>query len=579
MATLPEILNGQGESLVVHNHLSQMVTFARAGGVEFVAQTDQAGQRKTFLDRLVRKNRLKTRLKGMLVRLIKGGKLLLYLRPVKDGYRIQDYDKESYRAYYDADGELESVTIIYSYKKMDGAQARDRWVKLRLTAQTIEKQEGDAKPEFDQVYNTSELTAPIENSLGFIPCVEVLNPVPASDKEGVSDFEELASKIEAHDSMTTAIVDNLDFYCHSPLLTSRDANEVTEAAMGGDSLYQGGVAHASGFRPAGSSPTSQPGRKRADRRLKKVIGGIDEGEMFQQLDINPVPQDLLSFATGYERQLREALGGTYEGNIETAAETNLVYGKVVASAKEKQTALYTYGICEVLEMAIFAEENLWIASEGQAVRIGMPDLGDRTVNWRSSPVFVESVNDTNLRTISARNLMKYVGISAKEALKYVYPGKSESELDGMVGDGGFPSDYLSTAIGMLQQLNQAIDPLTQLPIADPATGLPLSSLLLPFIINNLNYGQQFNPEPDNDTPSGADANSAIAAALATVQRIQLAQQQQQLDGMEPTNAREPLQLPTAGSTVSNGNGSGSGGFGGFFNPANSPIVNGIKGLF
>ena len=44
----------------------------------------------------------------MLVRLMKGGKLLLYLRPVADGYRIQDYASESYRAYYDADGELDA---------------------------------------------------------------------------------------------------------------------------------------------------------------------------------------------------------------------------------------------------------------------------------------------------------------------------------------------------------------------------------------------------------------------------------------------------------------------------------------
>src|SRR5438046_292327 len=117
MATLAEILAGQGESLVVHNHLQQMVTFARAGGIEFVAQTDSEGQRKAFIDRLVRKNRLKVRLKMMLVRMMKGGKLLLYLRPVADGYRIHDYPNDQYRAYYDANGDLESVLIIYSYKK------------------------------------------------------------------------------------------------------------------------------------------------------------------------------------------------------------------------------------------------------------------------------------------------------------------------------------------------------------------------------------------------------------------------------------------------------------------------------
>ena len=317
MATLQEILAGNGESLVVHNHLQQMITFARAGGVEFVAQTDSEGVRKVFLDRLCRKNRLKTRLKGMLVRMMKGGKLLLYLRPVTDGYRIQDYASESYRAYYDADGDLDAVVIIYSYKVQQGNQPKDQWVKLRITKDLIEKQEGDTKPEFEQEYRSSQVTAPIANSLGFIPCVEVLNPCPASDKEGVSDFEELAARIEAHDDITTAIVDNLDFFCNSPILTSREAGEVTEGISGGDSGYQDGVAYASGFRAPGA--TTMPRRKRSHRKLKKVIGGIEEGELFQQLSINAVPGDLLAYASRYEQQLRESLGGVYEGNIETAA--------------------------------------------------------------------------------------------------------------------------------------------------------------------------------------------------------------------------------------------------------------------
>ena len=570
MATLPEILAGQGESLVVHNHLQQMITFARAGGVEFVAQTDSEGMRKTFLDRLVRKNRLKTRLKGMLVRMIKGGKLLLYLRPVADGYRIQDYPCDQYRADYDANGDLESVTIIYSYKQRQASgQTQECWVKLRLTKDIIEKQEGKAKPDLDSVYQANEVTAPIANSLGFIPCVEVLNPCPASDKEGVSDFEEIGGRLEAHDDMTAAIIDNLDFYCRSPLLTTREASEVTEAI--GDDLYAGGVAHASGFSPAGSGVT--PRRRRSQRKIKRVIGGIDDGELFQQLQINAVPGDLLSYANRYEQQLRESLGGVYEGGIETAAETSLVYGKVQASAAEKQEALYTLGLCEIMEMAIFAEEMLNAASLGG---MGLPDLGDRTVNWRAAPVFVESTNEINLRTISARNLMKFVGVSAKEALKYVFPGKSDSELDAMVGDGGFPSDYLSTAIGMLQQLNQTLDPLTGLPQTDPATGQPLGASLLPFITNNLNYGQQFNAQPNNDSPGNADRSSALVAALNTVARIQQPVGGQQLDSMEPAALREPLQLPTPNSTVSQSANPKSGGF---LDLTRSPILNAVRSLF
>ena len=53
----------------------------------------------------------------------------------------------------------------------------------------------------------------------------------------------------------------------------------------------------------------------------------------------------------------ESLGGVYEGGIETATETSIVYGKVQATAAEKQEALYTLGLCEILEMALFCRRD------------------------------------------------------------------------------------------------------------------------------------------------------------------------------------------------------------------------------
>lgn len=127
------------------------------------------------------------------------------------------------------------------------------------------------------------------------------------------------------------------------------------------------------------------------------------------------------------------MGGILERGIETAAETNAVYGKVIANARRKQKALFTHGLCRIFEMALFVEEMLYQVSQGAQ---GLPNLGDRTVSYRVAPVFVESTNEVNLRSITARNLMKYNGISAKESLKYVFPGKSDSELDSMVSNGG-----------------------------------------------------------------------------------------------------------------------------------------------
>ena len=190
------------------------------------------------------------------------------------------------------------VVIIYSYKQQQGNQGRpkDRWVKLRITLKTcLISRKGTAKPEFD---SSAALTVQSADSAdrelaGLYPCVEVLNPCPASDKEGVSDFEELAA--DGSKRMTTRrrrLLTTLIFTATRRLLTSRRAGEVTEA-MGADELHQGGVAFASGFRQRqGQGPC--PRRRSQPRKIKKVIGDIDEGEMFQQLQINAVPGDLLT---------------------------------------------------------------------------------------------------------------------------------------------------------------------------------------------------------------------------------------------------------------------------------------------
>jgi hypothetical protein len=544
MTTITDILNGQGETLIVQNHLQQMITFARAGGVEFLPQIDENNARKFFIDNLVRWSKLDTRIDAHLYRLIKSGRFLLFLRSTGNDripYKILDYKAENYRAFYDGSGEIDSVLLCYSYKERQNNQLRDRWVRLRITAQTIEKREMDQKPDLDRE-DANPNAGVIPNPLGFVPCVEVLNSPPASDKEGVGDFAEFGRHIERLDDLTAAINDNIEFFCASPLETTLDANELTETAPQlNRNNPAGSVTIASGFRGEDELPNRRTGRT----AIKRLIGGLDPevGDYIRQIPINPVPGDQIAHADGYERSLREAMGGILERGIETAAETNAVYGKVIANARRKQKALFTHGLCQIFEMALFAEEALYQVSQGAQ---GLPPLGDRTVNYRVAPVFVESTNEVNLRSITARNLMKFNGISAKESLKYVFPGKSDAELDTMVSNGGFPSDYLSTAIAMYGQLSQTLDPMTGFPVADPATGQSLASLLLPFITQNLQYGRNFdiNPNPTDPVPNPV---AALIAALESVRfRSERSEQLVPGDDRQPAGA---LDLPTESSTV------------------------------
>lgn len=526
------------ESLVKLNHLQQIVTFARGGGVEFLPLVDdELKSRQSFVNGLISANELEARLDEMLVKLMESGRLLLYLRPVDSTYEIQEFDRENYRCLYRYGRKLDAVRLCWSYKQANNGVLAEKWIELRITEQSIDTKTHDTKPDLDQPFQPVGESQP--NTLGFIPAIECLNVSPASKRRGESDFEELKEHLYTHDEIVSSIIDNLDFYCHSPLITSRDAADIKEAMHNNEGSHNS-VSYASGFRSVDSRWSL---RKKRREKIAKIIGNVESDERFEQLNINPIPPDFLLFSEQYERQLRESLGGILERGIETATETRTVYGKVMATASQKQKSLYTYGLCKILEMAIFAEEAIYAATEG---RFGLPLLGNRALTWRLTPVYQESTNEINLRSITARNLMKFNGISARESLKYVFPNKSEAELDAMVGNGGFPSDYMQTAIAMYSSLAGTLDPLTQLPVAD-ASGVPLCNLLLPFIVSNLQYGTQFDSSGQS-SPDPADFYAALAAA---VERVTQQQQQQLVQNNDRQSFGSPDQLPAAGSTVTN----------------------------
>lgn len=569
MLSLKSIQAGKGSTQICSAHTTQMVTFARGGGVEFFPVVDPTGQRKRFLDAIVRDNRLDMRDDAMINALVNEGRFLLYLRPTGNPqfpYQIHDYSPDFYRAYYDASGMLESVKLMWAYKLQDGNRFRDRWVMLRLTAQTVEKTESWQQPKLDEVMAESQdFLAQRENeystsvnSLGFLSCTEVKNVSPITGVEGVSDFERLAEKIIELDDLQWAINENVYFFCTSPFETSREASEVTESA--GQFDHADSPSYAQGFRDLAES---RPQRNRS--KLKRVIGGFDpaNGDYIRQIPMNALPGGQLEYVDGMERTLRESLGGILERGVETATETNAVYGKAVANARKKQLAVFKYGLGFLLEMAIRIEEMRFVASRG---REGLPEFGDRAVSYRVSPVFMESTNEVNLRSITARNEMKFFGISAKAALKYVHPNQSDAEIALMLGEGGFPSEYLQTAIGMYQSLSQLIDPFTGAPPIDPNTGQPLANLLLPFITENLIYGreQQPNPEFRDVIP---DPNAALAAALAEF----AVRQSRDRGGLVPGNAGDADQsvdlqksIPKSGTAVRRP---------GFLDFSASPILN------
>ena len=106
---------------IVASHLSQMKMFGIRQGVEFFPAQDNFGnQRKDFIDRVVKYNQLDTRLDSIWDNCMCDGQGLFYIRPTQANYRLYFFRKHEYRTYYNIDGELDEVIIIYSYRVRNG---------------------------------------------------------------------------------------------------------------------------------------------------------------------------------------------------------------------------------------------------------------------------------------------------------------------------------------------------------------------------------------------------------------------------------------------------------------------------
>ena len=548
------------ESQIRINHYQQMVTFVRGTGVEFIPALDENGVRATFLSKLISGNRLELTIPQMISHMIGKGRLLLELYPNgyshRVPYRIRHYTPDCYRIEQDQYGDISAVKYCYSYKAVEpGSPPKLKWVCQRVTSALIESAISDNKPDLDQEIPAG--VPPVENPLGYLPYVEVLNPPPAGGNLGESDFEQIQSHLDIHEQVTSGIVEKILEFCYNPLITNKSAESVYSGMYDTPTNDRNSVAHASGFSSAAAPPI------RKHRKLKKVFGDFENDDRLEQLQINPVPTDHQKFSDQYEQQLREALGGILERGIETATESRVVYGKVIATAKLKQAALFKYGLCELFAMALLAEEALFIATAG---RQGLPLLGDRSVNYRIGAVFMPTAQDTLQRSIVGRNLTE-VGVNSKETMKWIFPDKTESEIDMMVGSGGIPIRYLTQVIQMFAQANQTlINPVNGLPYVDANTGGTIAEAFIPFILNALSYGREFTSIPNESAGnSGRFEPAAVAAAVNRARRgnPELVSRNDQ----QPTRADQPVEpavIPEPGSTSRSG---------GFFDLSRSPILN------
>ena len=312
-------------------------------------------------------------------------------------------------------------------------------------------------------------------------------------------------------------------------------------------------------------------------KVPRVIANLEPTDRVQYMTPDSVSGDQNLYVKSYRSEIRLALGGVDDldiGTAGTAYEIKTLYGRVAATAEKKAKALFTYGLSNLFSMMISHEEEMF--NDSFAVAIGLkkpahplpeeypedpkefqaayekyqkqlatfvkkrdeniratlesgemppgvvglvPD-GSTKVSWRwMGEVFEDSTDDILNNSIVVRNLQE-LGVDSIEALKYLFPSKTDEERAAMLS--GYPfrmvqqtQQSLNSFIGLLGSLYQLPHPQTpDMPLAsDPnldITGFLYKSL--DFLRKELSYSGSYKPADTGPSISAlSDADERRAA--------------------------------------------------------------------
>ena len=568
----------QSATMVVLSHLQQMTLLMIKKGIAFYCDQDTYKSRTRFLDDVISLNKLDIRFPAIIRNFLIDGCGLFYFRPdPKLKYQIYFFNKDQYRVYHDLNGSVEEVVILYSYKVKNSNLGlpsntygqNKRYVRLGITADEISEIETDSELSFD--IEPGAVMAPMKkrpNTLGFVPAVEVLNKPSASGTEGEGEFDPFMEQIVLHDQMMRNIAKNIEFFGNPTLISSRPRSDLVEASDAG-SNFRPTISSQSGFAGVDSPSTrvSEPfgSAMGGGLRVPRIIANVEPSDRVGYMTPDPVNGDMNRYSLLLREEIRTALGGVDEISISagaTATEIKGLMGRAQATALRKNKSFLTYGFCRLMEMMIFHQEKIFRESflaasgltepnlpkeetpesiekyqkalsrfntkvdeemrkaltENKVPRgvIGLPEDGERTVTYRfQGDVYEDTAYDVNQKSIVVRNLQE-LGVDSIEALKFLFPEKTDSERAEMLK--GFPFRMVQQTQSAMQQFLVLLNQMLQSPhplapnqplAADPRLNItPLLYRTFDHLAEELTYSGSYEPaDPSFDPEPGLPGGS------------------------------------------------------------------------
>jgi hypothetical protein len=164
------------------------------------------------------------------------------------------------------------------------------------------------------------------------------------------------------------------------------------------------------------------------------------------------------------------------------------------------------------------EEIKKAVSENKVPRgvVGLPEDGDRSVSYRfMGDVYEDTAFDLQQKSIVVRN-MQEVGVNSVEAIKYLFPDKTEAERAEMLK--GFPFRMVGQTQSAMQQFLVLLNQMLQSPhplapdqplAADPRLNItPLLYRTFDHLAEELTYSGSYEPaDPSFDPEPGLPGGS------------------------------------------------------------------------
>jgi len=570
--------SNQSATMVVLSHIQQMILYMVKKGLTFYCEQDTYKSRSRFLDDIIALNKLDIRFPSIIRNFLIDGCGLFYFRPdEKLKYQIYFFNKGQYRVYHDVNGAVEEVVIIYSYRVKNNNLGlpsttygqNKRYVRLAITADEITENESDAELSFELEPGSAMTPAKVRpNTLGFVPAVEVLNKPNASGTEGEGEFDPFMEQIVLHDQIIRNVAKNIEFFGNPTLISSRPRSDLVEA-NDAQNTFRPTISSQSGFagQTTPSTRVSEPfgTAMGAGLRVPRIIANIEPSDRVGYMTPDPVSGDMNRYALLLREEIRTALGGVDEISISagaTATEIKGLTGRAQATALRKNKSFLTYGFCRLLEMIIYHQEQIFresfIVASGMKVPtppkeqtqenlekyqaslrrfdvkvdkamqlaiqerkvppgvVGLPEDGEREVDYRfQGDVYEDTAYDINQKSIVVRNLQE-LGVDSVEALKFLFPEKTDNERAEMLQ--GFPFRMVQQTQAAMQQFLVLLSQMLQSPhplapdqplAADPRLNItPLLYRTFDHLAEELTYSGSYEPaDPSFDPEPGLPGGS------------------------------------------------------------------------